>query len=204
MKNIFILIFLFFNITFYTQNLINIDKYSDCDRALFISTDSIFGPTNAPKNFGKILEFNENPKNSIHYFEKEHYSVWYKFEAQRTGEFIFEIIPNKPKDDYDFLIFKYTDLSFCKDVILKKKMLPERTNISRNKISNNGRTGLSFSSKNEWVGSGIGKTHSKFMNVKTGEIYYLVIDSYKKSNGGHKISFDYKVNISFKGKIIRN
>ncbi len=202
MKNIFILIFLFFNISFYTQNLVKINRHSDCDRALFISTDNIFGPTNAPEDFGEILEFDKNPKNSIHYFEKEHHSVWYKFETQKTGEFIFEISPSNLKDDYDFLIFKYTDSSFCKNVILKKMMLPERSNISRNKISNDGKTGLSFSSKNEWVASGIGETHSKFMNVKAGEIYYIVIDSYKKPNEGHKISFNYKVDISFEGKIM--
>ncbi len=196
MKKIILFIFFysqFFNFL-YSQEIrytIDISKFSDCNNALLIKTDSIFGPTTAPLNHGKILEFKDNPKNSIHYFEKEHHSVWYKFEAEQTGELIFEIEPLQSKDDYDFLLFTYTDTSFCDKIILQKRMLPNRTNISQRKSDIQGKTGLSFTEKEEWISSGIGRPYSKAMNVEKGQMYYLVLDNVYPNGKGHYLNIKF-------------
>ena len=206
MKKIILFIFFysqFFNFL-YSQEIrytIDISKFSDCNNALLIKTDSIFGPTTAPLNHGKILEFKDNPKNSIHYFEKEHHSVWYKFEAEQTGELILEIHPLNKIDDYDFLLFTYTDTSFCNNVILKKRMLPDRTNISRPNPKLESVTGLSFTEKEEWISSGIGRAYSRAMNVKKGSMYYLVLDDVYGKGNGHYLKFEYKIISALQGKI---
>ena len=130
-----IIVILFFIILIVGQSLYSQEKYhiskdnADCENAIVLE-DTIFGPTNAPEGYGKVMEITAD-KDNKYYFEKEHNTVWYKFTTPQTCVLTFEIIPEDIRNDYDFLLFKYTDSSFCRDV-KNKKIKPVRSNISRN------------------------------------------------------------------------
>jgi len=165
---------------------------ADCSCAILIS-DTIFGPTNAPKGSGKEIEFSGD-KTSLYEFEKKHNAVWYYFKAPVTGELTFEIIPINPKDDYDFILYKSTGANFCEDIKLKK-VTPVRTCISRTDISISGKTGLSYDAVDNFVSQGPGSSFSKFINVKKGEVYYLAVDNVYPNGKGHTIVLHYKAKV---------
>jgi outer membrane protein OmpA-like peptidoglycan-associated protein len=161
---------------------------ADCDHPIVIH-DSVYGPTNPPIGFGKVMEISSD-KNNIYFFEKEHNTVWYKFTTPQTCILSFDIIPEDVKDDYDFILFRYTDKNFCSD-LRNKKILPVRSNISRNDPKVNSITGLSKDANLDFVRSGPGEQFSKALDVKKGEIYCLVLDNVYENGKGHTIKLHY-------------
>jgi hypothetical protein len=90
------------------------------------------------------------------YFEQEHNVVWFTFIIPNDTLLNFEIIPDNPTDDIDFLLFKVSKgKSFCDQLNKGTNNPPVRTNVSVSK----GTIGLSSNLK-----------------VKKGECYYLVVD----------------------------
>ncbi len=181
----------FFVISFsYSQSKFIINpENADCSNAIELK-DTLFGPTNPPDGPGKINEFIA-PKLDLYSFEKEHNTVWYKFTVKQNSIFTFDIIPLSPKDDYDFLLFKFTDKNFCED-IKNGKIKPIRTNISRNDKQIKSLTGLSKDAKEEFIHSGYGDPYSKSLTVKKGEIYYLILDNVYENGKGHTVVFHFK------------
>ena len=102
----------------------------DCFNAAIIDAEGEFTFKESPQGIGEELEFSGNPSNSLQYFKKEHNSAWFQFDRSSSGILIFKIIPKDTATDFDFLLFKYTDENFCSDIV-KKKIKPLRTNISR-------------------------------------------------------------------------
>jgi len=147
---------------------------SDCNKAIKIPFDKkgFYGPTVPPDGYGEIQEIKSNKKNDLYFFEKEHNSAWYYFDVKTNGTIALTITPLNPKDDYDFLLFKYTDSCFCNDLV-KKKIMPVRTNISRTGLGGTEITGLSHQEENLFFSAGKGKPFSKSIEVKKGERYYL-------------------------------
>ncbi len=173
----------------YSQSVFKITSLNaDCDHPVILN-DTVFGPTNPPAGFGKVMEISDEKK-SIYYFEKEHNSAWYKFTAPSSCTLTFDIIPVSIKDDYDFILFRYTDKNFCKDV-LNKKILPVRSNISRNDTKIKSATGLSKQAKEEYVHSGPGAKFSKALEVNRGEVYYLLLDNVYENGKGHTLKLHY-------------
>jgi len=183
---------------------INIKQNSDCSTALSVSTTSILGPTNAPEGYGKIHEIKDNPKTGSIYFEKENNSVWYKFKALYTANLVFDIVPLKESDDYDFLLYKSSTENFYSDLI-QKRINPVRSNIARSQGKNKGKTGLSWNATEEFVVAGPNNTYSKSVKVIKGEIYYLILDNVYPNGDGHYIIFDYlnDKGVSLNPKIIK-
>jgi len=190
---VFVSYFTFQSCYCYAQDApkINISKAKDCSTAMSIIPEDTFGPTTAPHGYGNVLEFSNNPKSSLHHFEAEHNSVWYKFMIPFEGYLVFDILPLCPKDDYDFLLFRYVNgKTFCNDII-EKKTYPVRSNIGRNDVSIGGKTGLNLSSTNAFKDSGPGNSYSSAIQVKKGEIYYLVLDNVYENGSGHSLVFNY-------------
>jgi len=142
-----IIFLLFSQFVFSQNNEISIEN-CDCENAVELS-DTIWGPTNPPSGYGKIMEISAK-KNSDYYFEKEHNTTWYKFTVDKDCELYFDIIPVSIDDDYDFILYKYSGEKFCSQV-LSKEILPVRSNISRNDKTLESKTGLSDKGTTKFV-----------------------------------------------------
>jgi len=192
-RRFFILIFLTNALTAYSQagKPIQLGKNaSDCLGALLLN-DTVVGPVYSPKGWGNKLEIRGYELGDPYFIEKEHNTVWYKFVVPYDAIFTFDLIPNIKTDDFDFLIFQYDGPNFCKD-IENGTRIPIRTNISRKNTEVDGRTGLSAASINEYVPSGPGSPYSKALDVKKGEMYYLLVDNPFKENEGHTVYLHFR------------
>lgn len=176
--------------------------YCDCAQAKVITINSktIYGKTIAPKGYGEIKEISPAKQKTNFAFEKEHNSSWYKLVINLSGELTMHVIPTKADDDYDFMLFKSAKNNFC-DSLQKHKINPIRACISRDKEELNGKTGLSYKSTNEFVKYGVGPAYCKSLQVKKGEVYYLVLDNVYEKGDGHTIEFEIAQPVVFKGTI---
>lgn len=190
MRSVFTTLFLcFLLVHIQAQNKYLIKpENADCSRPIEIK-DTLFGPTNAPAGYGSVMEISGS-KNSLYEFEQEHNTVWYYFRIWSDCDICIDIVPVDPKDDYDFILYKYTDRNFCSD-IKNKKIKPVRSCISRNDKSKGSKTGLSKTATDEFIHSGPGPSYSKYISVKKGEIYYLVVDNVYEGGSGHSIYLHY-------------
>ena len=174
----------------------------DCFNAAIIDAEGEFTFKESPQGIGEELEFSGNPSNSLQYFKKEHNSAWFQFDPVYSGILIFKIIPKDTAADFDFLLFKYTDENFCSDIV-KKKIKPLRTNISRFSTEENSITGLSLDANKERVHSGPGCHLSKAIDVEQGDRYYLVLDNVYGNKAGFSLVFDYYKTVEVTG-VIKN
>jgi outer membrane protein OmpA-like peptidoglycan-associated protein len=172
---------------------------SDCEKAIEIeiNRNKIYGPTAAPFGFGAVQEITAK-KNLL--FEKEHSTAWYRLSIERDGELVFEVVPTNPKDDYDFVVYKY-DEALCKK-IMAPDQVPLRSNLSRADKSIQGISGLMANVKNTNVGMGIGNAYCKSMTVKKGEKYMLVLDNVYPNGQGHTIYFNFLKQVEIKGRVV--
>lgn len=191
MNNYYLYIFLLvFAASSQAQKIYQLEpSNSDCYNAIEIVGDT-FGPTSNPKGAGQIMEINADQLSLIS-FDKEHNSVWYKFATPNNCVLEIDIVPTNPKDDYDFILYKYTNDNFCEEV-MTKNIIPIRTNISKSSEINNGKTGLSIYATDTFVHSGPGPTFSRAVEVNKDEVYYLVLDNYRENGKGHTIFLNYK------------
>ncbi|MCB9170389.1 MAG: OmpA family protein [Flavobacteriales bacterium] len=161
----------------------------DCIGAIDI-TDSVYHQSDAVRGFGNTLEIRENPIDDKEWFEREHHTTWYRFRAPVTTTLTFDIIPDNPEDDIDFLLFEGAITDIC-DKIANKRVHPLRSNISRNDIALGSRCGLRKDAPDEYVRSGVGSSYSKAIDVQAGELFYLVIDYQDRPLAGYTIHFHY-------------
>ncbi|RLD40371.1 MAG: hypothetical protein DRI86_15385 [Bacteroidetes bacterium] len=163
---------------------------ADCIHAIDISGKTRVNAT-APKGKGLLMEI-KSQKGDLFYFEKEHNTVWYSFIPENDAKLSFNITPNKPTDDYDFILFE-CNVGNCCEAIKNKTLKPIRSNISRTKPELYGVTGLNVKGTSDYVHEGKGNNYSKIVNVKKGMKYYLVLDNVYGGTGGHRIVFNYVV-----------
>ena len=175
----------------------------DCKDAIKINIqkNTKYGLTAPPDGFGAVQEIVEHNKSDKYAFEKEHNSAWYLLNINFDGDFVFEIVPKDTANDYDFILYKYSDSSFCDD-LLHHKIKPVRTNLSRCKAELKGYTGLSTSAKNQFVGKGIADAYSKSIEVKKGEKYMLILDNVYPEGSGHTIFFNYIKQVEISGTVL--
>lgn len=176
----------------------------DCNAAIKIPLGRhfIYGPTISPVGFGEEQEINSHVTNDKYFFEREINSSWYTFNILFEGEFIFDIIPQNPKDDYDFMLFKIEDNDFC-NKIKNKLIQPVRTNFARTGKSDNYVTGLSSSSDVVFQAPGIGTHYSAALHVKKGEKYCLILNNINGYDG-HEIHFKYESELIINGSIVNS
>ncbi len=157
---------------------------SDCHNAVLL-TDTVY---HIPKvtGFGKNKEFNMHPLGNKYYFPTENKSVWYKIPVTQKGTFYFDIIPDNPADDWDFLVFKLNTDSTCRKIITEQ-IQPLRSNIARNNLEIQGKTGLNKTSNYTHVTSGINPAYCKALPVNTADTLLIVVNNYKNTTNGHTI-----------------
>lgn len=161
----------------------------DCSGAIVIE-DTIFHMPDAVRGFGNSLEIKENPIDHKQWFEREHHTTWYRFRVPVTTTLTFDIIPDDPEDDIDFLLFEGAIPGIC-DKVVSKKVVPLRSNISRNDVALGSVCGLSKDARDEYVRSGVGAAFSKALEVLEGDLFYLVIDYQNRPRAGYTIHFHY-------------
>ena len=161
----------------------------DCAGAISIS-DSIYHQASAVRGFGNKLEIKENPSDHTQWFEREHHTTWYKFRSPATTLLTFDIIPDNIEDDIDFLLFEGAVPGICDKVALKQ-VTPVRSNISRNDRADGSRCGLRKGAPEQFIRSGVGASYSSAIEVKQGDLFYLVIDYQDRPLAGYTIRFHY-------------
>ena len=180
---------------------IAIKQAGDCYSAIEINPINKLLFNCSPKGFGNQLEIKNNSSKSMFFFEKEHNTIWLKFNCPYDALMCFDIIPNDTTYDFDFLLFKNEGNNFCKNLNYKHSK-PIRTNISRNNLKNKSITGLNINAKKEYIPSGIQPMYSKALKVNKSENYFLVIDNVYGGESGFSIQFNYYEEKNIKGRII--
>jgi outer membrane protein OmpA-like peptidoglycan-associated protein len=140
---------------------------NDIENAIEIK-DSIVGPTNVYKGYGKRIEYTESS------FHKEENSAWYKFTIYKDTVITFDLIPRYPNDDYDFILYK-CPAKDCIDKIKSNLVKPDRVCFSYN-TSNYGATGMSELYKDDSIPTGPGLGYAAGIPVKQGDVIYLMVD----------------------------
>jgi len=117
------------------------------------------------------------------YFEQTHNITWLSFVVPNDTILTFDLIPQDPKDNLDFLVFR-DEAFFCKE-IERGGVQPIRANVTKiDTAAHNSYTGLSASAKDTVVSSPDGPGYSKGIPVKKGERYYIVVDNCTEGKGG--------------------
>lgn len=181
-----------YSLEFYGGQLIpTISKENaDCVTPILITDTVVFSP-NTPSGTGNELEILNNAPTDELYFENEHNTVWYKFFAREDALLTFDIIPVDPNDDYDFMLYRDNGGDFHSKV-LNKQIKPIRTCISRNDTSIQGKTGLSLNEPTQFfIHSGPSQSYVKYIAVKKGELFYLLVDNVYINGNGHMLKFHY-------------
>ena len=112
-----------------TLNLVQLPYNSnDCLFAIPLSVDQTFGPTTAPQGAGRVMEVMAD-KRHPNLPEFEHNSVWYKFTVPYNGKLDIAVTQLNLADDYDMVVYKYTDAYFSNHIQCNK-VLPVAVNLS--------------------------------------------------------------------------
>ena len=164
---------------------------ADCVGALVIR-DSVYGPTVPLEGHGKNLDIETNSMSDPYLFEREHNTLWYKFEALYTAKLTFDISAVDSMDDFDFVLFKIDDSkNYCKK-IKHNDVKPIRSNMAKGASGFMGSTGLSTAGEADFVQSGPGNSYSNPIEAIQGDVYYLVVDNFSKEGKGHSIHMHYE------------
>lgn len=163
---------------------------NDCLFAIELQPDVMYGPKDAPEGAGRVMDIKADKKHP-YLFEYEHNTVWYKFKVPYNGYLEFEISQMDSKDDYDFLLYKYTDEYFSNN-ICQNKVLPIAVNIGDlDTASAPGAPSMGMKIDGEVTSIKSKKQPSQMLKsiyVRKGEIYYLVLDNVNPGGSGHSIT----------------
>mgnify|MGYP003504038266 FL=1 len=128
-------------------------------------------------------------------FEQEHNSIWYFLEIPYDGKLLIDIKPKSFSDDYDFIVYKYTDKYFCNRVE-KNRVKPIRSVQSVVNTEIQGKTGLSLKSNTAHISKESSEAYGKYIDVKAGESYVIVVDNLNDGGLGHTITCEVWTNYS--------
>ena len=170
------------------QSLKPVSNNCSIPTPLVLTSNTFYGFTESPNGPNASVFLPQNLKKDKYWFEKEHNTAWYALSVKDSGIMEFTIFSVVDNQDNDFLLFKVDSFKVC-DQIKSGKLLPIRTNISRNKNELKDLTGLNNSSKSEFVNRGLNDAFSKSVTVNKGEKYILVIDNVNEKPSGHKLLF---------------
>jgi len=168
-------------------------EHATCEDAIPVTTSS-YGPV-TPEGWADSSLC--KPDNPNMYFGKSHMVVWLSFIVPYDTVLTFQIIPQHPTDDFDFILFKADRGDFCQKE-KQQKVKPIRTNFAKPPAHSLGITGLSENASNLFVPPGNNFPYSAALPVKKGEWYYLAVDNYISDKGG----FTLKLPLRFSANII--
>ena len=195
---------------------------NDCLFAIDLEADVAYGPTTPPKGAGRIQEIMRD-KNNPNVFEYEHNATWYKFTVPYSGNLQIDITPNYEWDDYDFIVYKYTDQYFSNHLIQNKikpiaaclstrdttGMAATMTKTSKgvvkpknNRLPAKPLLGMRPNAQKTFTSPKDTTEFIKSIPVKRGEVYYIVLDNKTNNGDGHSIKASiqidsYEVELSF-------
>lgn len=161
-------------------------RSADCLFAVNLMLDSAFGPTEPLNGFGFVNDIKRDAQTK-NVFEHEHNTVWYKINCPYDGKLVIDIKPKSELDDYDFLVYKYTDQYFCNRVE-KNRIKPLRSVMSSPNASVKGATGLSLKGNLANIPKTSDIAYGRYIDVKTGESYIIVLDNLQDGGLGHTIT----------------
>lgn len=187
---------------------------NDCLFAIELMPDVPFGPTQAPQGAGRIQEIMRDRSNP-NVFEYEHNSTWYKFTVPYSGNLEISITPNSEWDDYDFLVYRYTDVYFSNRLI-ENKLKPLAADLSskdtaglyaatpknskgqvtakpRSKRMTSATMGMKADGKRFFIAPNEDEDFLKSIPVRKGEVYYIVLDNKSSKGDGHTIKVSIQV-----------
>lgn len=162
------------------------ERCFDCFFAVKLQTDVPFGPTEPLQGPGYVNEIHRDAQTQ-NVFEQEHNSIWYSLEIPYDGKLLIDIKPKGASDDYDFLVYKYTDKYFC-NRIEKNRVKPIRSVQSISSSDVQGRTGLSLKGSMAHIKKSSDEAFGKYIDVKAGESYIIVLDNLTDGGLGHTIT----------------
>lgn len=160
---------------------------SDCTTAILVEKEKYC--VSEPLGHGEKLEISGFSLGSDRYFEKEHLTVWYKIKIEENGRFTFELTPHQATDDWDFMLYKFSEGD---NVCVKNfnSISPIRANIARNDNEQGIKTGLNESALNLYSAAGTNAVFSRVLDVKKGDVLYLITDNVNPLGKGHCIVFN--------------
>lgn len=157
----------------------------DLDHAQKIEVNKHYNFQKSPSGFGETQEFPAYSYKSPYYFEKERNTAWYLIEIPVDGTLTFEIKPHSMLDDYDWMLFEFTD-TLNKSLKNSTAQLL-RSNNSRNDQSLKSITGLREGFYNLFEKPGPGKSFSKPLEVQKGWRLALVLDNIYDGGSGFEL-----------------
>ena len=196
---------------------------NDCIFAIPLNVDQTYGPTTAPQGAGRVMEVMADAKHP-NLPEFEHNVVWYKFTVPYNGKLDIAVTQTQLSDDYDMLVYKYTDKYFSNH-LQGNKVLPVAINMSRVdstllvkpkkvKIEPTGDAKADAKARSEAAKAAkaakaldaemgtIGMYHAalpvmlpkdstarhiRSIDVRKGEVYYILLDNLTPNGKGHSI-----------------
>lgn len=170
------------------------DRCSDCFFPVTLQADVPFGPTEPLRGYGYVNEIKRDAQTK-NVFEQEHNSIWYFLEIPYDGKLLIDIKPKSFSDDYDFIVYKYTDKYFCNRVE-KNRVKPIRSVQSVVNTEIQGKTGLSLKGNTAHISKESSEAYGKYIDVKAGESYVIVVDNLNDGGLGHTITCEVWTNYS--------
>lgn len=161
------------------------ERCFDCFFAVKLEADVPFGPTEPLRGPGYVNEIHRDAQTK-NVFEQEHNTVWYTLDIPYDGKLLIDIEPKSYSDDYDFLVYKYTDKYFCNRVE-KNRVKPVRSVQSVTNTEKKGKTGLSLEGTMAHISKESDAAYGKSLDVKAGETYVIVVDNLTDGGLGHTI-----------------
>lgn len=197
---------------------------NDCIFAIPLTVDQTYGPTTAPEGAGRIMEVMAD-KRHPNLPEFEHNVVWYKFTVPYNGKLDIAVTQLNLADDYDMLVYKYTDVYFSNHVQCNK-VLPVAVNMSsvdstllvkkkkkaevpstgdakadqkarmeaakqrraeEAKEAAMGTIGMYHEAEDVMLTKASNKRHIRSIDVRKGEVYYIMLDNVTPKGSGHSI-----------------
>lgn len=163
--------------------------HGDCSNPIDLEPGREYVYEKSPEGPGSTQEFSGN-EGILPLFPAEINTVWYRFRAPYNGLITFEVRPFRALDDYDWMLFRQENPSFC-DSIFQYGVKPVRSNRARNDLRIDGKTGLRTENDNLYAPPGPGRSYSKALAVERGETYLLVLDNIYPQGEGHRIIVHY-------------
>lgn len=162
---------------------------NDCLFPIELQPDVAFGPTAAPVGAGRVMDVKADKKHP-YLFEYEHNTVWYRFKVPYNGYLEFDITQVDAKDDYDFLLYRYTDEYFS-NRICQNLVLPVAVNIGGpDTAAKAGSPSMGMKVDGPVASVKSKKQPSQILKsiyVHKGEVYYLVLDNVNPGGSGHTV-----------------
>ena len=161
-------------------------RCADCFFAAPLQVDVPFGPTEPQRGYGFVSEIRRDAKVK-NVFEEEHNSVWYILTIPYNGKLCIDVTPKAASDDYDLLVYKYTNKYFCNRII-GNKVLPVRSILSANNSEVAGRTGIGLKGTLTNIPKTSAVPYGMYIDAKEGEQYIIVVDNLSEGGLGHTIN----------------